>query len=583
MDKKTLLAVILSVIVISVGFFIQNWMFPPAVPVATETKISSDTQTPAETVVQEETSSSTKTKKAVNTGKTVIAVPKDLVSQDIKVETNVFYITFTSDGGNIKSLKLKQHKDGDDFVEMINRGDSLEGAFNVLFGSPDSEPVDAVFNYRKEGKDSFVFYRDFAAPGTGDIFTLTKTYTFHPDDYMFELKVTIENSVKEYPSLDFDGYAYTLSFGPQIGPKFEKLDGRREFRQYQVLNGDKRSKERMPKTGALIIDKDITWAAIVGKYFALVGIPDATNYQVEFRNGSIPGVPESSRLYFQRPILKSSKNVDVFRFYAGPKLSRVLNRYDNSDKNGFGIKDLRLNKMVDSGMFGWLEGILKSILKLFYSFIPNYGVAIILLTVVVKIVLFPFTHKSYESTAKMQALNPKVQELRDKYKANPQKMNAEMAALYKREGVSPLGGCLPMLLQMPIFIAMYGLLNKYFDMRGAVFIPSWIYDLSSPESIWNFAPFKLPIVGWSDLRLLPILYVGTQILSSMMMQTPGNSQSQGQMKMMTYLMPVMFFFILYEAPSGLLLYWTLTNLLTALQQKFLVPMLQKRKMNKEKR
>ena len=193
----------------------------------------------------------------------------------------------------------------------------------------------------------------------------------------------------------------------------------------------------------------------------------------------------------------------------GPNLARTMTRYNNPRENGFGTQGLDLEEAIDrSRILGWLESILRWILTFFYRLVPNYGVAIILLTIVIKIVLYPITKKSYESTSKMQDLNPKIQEIKEKYKDNPQKMNQEMSALYKREGVSPLGGCLPLLLQMPIFIALYGLLNRHFALRGATFIPGWINDLSSPESILNFAPTSLPVIG-SDIRLLPILFVGT--------------------------------------------------------------------------
>ena len=129
-----------------------------------------------------------------------------------------------------------------------------------------------------------------------------------------------------------------------------------------------------------------------------------------------------------------------------------------------------------------------------------------------------------------------------------------------------MGGCLPLLIQFPIFIALYGLLNKHFELRGAVFLSGWITDLSQPESIFNFAPFKIPILGWSDLRLLPFIYIGTQLLSSKIMQTDASANPS--MKMMTYMMPIVFFFILYDMPSGLIIYWTITNLITVLQQLY---------------
>jgi YidC/Oxa1 family membrane protein insertase len=153
-------------------------------------------------------------------------------------------------------------------------------------------------------------------------------------------------------------------------------------------------------------------------------------------------------------------------------------------------------------------------------------------------------------------------------------MNAEMAEFYKKEGFNPLAGCLPMLLQIPIFLAMYNLFNNHFDLRGAMFIPGWIPDLSMPESVFNFAPFQLPILGWSDIRLLPFIYVGSQLMYGKVTQTP-DQQGNSQMKLMMYAMPVVFFFILYDVPSGLLIYWIMSNLLTLVQQllinKYLAP------------
>jgi len=139
-----------------------------------------------------------------------------------------------------------------------------------------------------------------------------------------------------------------------------------------------------------------------------------------------------------------------------------------------------------------------------------------------------------------------------------------MAELYQKEGVSPLGGCLPMILQIPIFLSMYNLFNNHFSLRGAGFIPGWINDLSQPESIFSLG-FELPFLG-SEIRLLPVLMVGTQMLMSKF--TTGATAATGQMKMMTYMLPVVFFFVLYNMPSGLLVYWIVTNVLTAGQQYF---------------
>jgi YidC/Oxa1 family membrane protein insertase len=131
-----------------------------------------------------------------------------------------------------------------------------------------------------------------------------------------------------------------------------------------------------------------------------------------------------------------------------------------------------------------------------------------------------------------------------------------------------------MLLQIPIFFAMYNLFNNHFDLRGAMFIPKWIPDLSLPESVYHFTNFRMPILGWTDLRLLPFIYVGSQLLYGKVTQTP-DQQGNSQMKMMLYAMPIVFFFILYDVPSGLLIYWIFSNVLTMVQQvainKYLAP------------
>ena len=212
---------------------------------------------------------------------------------------------------------------------------------------------------------------------------------------------------------------------------------------------------------------------------------------------------------------------------------------------------------------------MKYILDFFYLLIPNYGIAIILLTLVTKLVFLPLTFSSSESMAKMAALNPKMAEIRARLKDKPDKMNQEIAALYKREKVNPLSGCLPLLLQMPVFFALYNLLNSHFELRGAMFIPGWIPDLSVPEAIFTF-PFAIPLVGWTALRALPLLMVASQLISSKFTQpSSAPQQGGGQAKLMMYALPIVFLFILYDMPSGLVLYWTVQNILSTVQQVYI--------------
>ncbi len=595
MEKNTLIAVVLSVVVITIGFMLQNTLFPPEkvktpVPVVQQ-KNTTESTGQSTAVIKNNNSNSTQSASSqaaapVSGTAQNAFVPYDgdkqpPLSGNPVIETKRFIVTFDTRGGTVRSIKLKDHIDRGHPLEMVQKGTSNLNTFELSFGGPHSKPITDRMYYSRPDKYTIVFYRNFKVKGdtSGAYFTLKKTYIFKPSDYLMELKINVDNSVNQYPPLNFNGYSYTLMYGPQIGPYTEKLNGRYEYRRYYTYSNGKRIKNKLKTNDEKSFKGNISWAAIVGKYFTVIGVPDATNYKVTFSNKPIPGEKIVSELFLSRPLMKSSKNEDTFQFYIGPKLKKELVKYDKANKNGFHVQDLNLEAVIDtSSILGWLEWILLQILQFSYKLIPNYGVAIIILTIIIKTLLFPFTHKSFESTSRMQALTPKINELKEKYKDNPTKMNQEMQALYKRENVNPLGGCLPMLLQMPIFFALYGLLNKYFALRGAVFIPGWITDLSSPESIYNFAPYHIPILGWSNIRLLPILFTLTMILSNKLMQNPSTEASGGNnMKMMTTLMPIMFFFIMYQSPSGLLLYWTLTNLITVLQQKYISRKLKKKK------
>lgn len=595
MDKKTLLAVVLSVVVITVGFMLQGVLWPsePA-PESTEladggtgqTDAGGQTTSTSETSAEESQLSDSATDShtdstaisgefSSNTSSQVVPAPledEDVRERTITIDTDIFSAEFTNRGGELISLKLKSHDDEGIPIDMIYNDGTGVNAFFLSFGAPGSEPVDALFDYSRRGEYGIEFERDFIAPAGSDgrsyPFTLKKRYTFEPGTYMFELAVTIENSVNAFPNLDFSGDAYTLGFGPQIGPEFETLGGRGEYRRYITYTDGKRQYNNMPRGEEdLVIEDRFIWGGIVGKYFALLNYP-LGSYDLIFSQPYTEAIPATSYMYLSRPVIKGSVTEDKFMIYAGPKTAAQLETFNDPQKNPFGLSGANLDEAVDrSALLGWLESVLRFLLDLFYRLIPNYGVGIILLSIVIKVVFYPITRKSYDSTAKMQALQPKIEELKKKYpgKEKAQQLNQEMAALYKKEKVNPLGGCLPLLIQMPIFIAFYGVLTKYFALRGAPFF-GWITDLSEPDSLISFGSFTLPILGWNDLRLLPIIYIGTQLLTSKFMQAPNTSSSRN-MKMMQYFLPIMFFFILYNAPSGLLIYWTFTNVFTVIQQK----------------
>jgi YidC/Oxa1 family membrane protein insertase len=590
-EKNTLLAIVLSILVM-VGFSVMQGVFFPRQPAPAQNAQSGESapsEVPfnaAQPAVPAAVPQPATAQPQVNAppagnapaGSAQSADGGPAVEQYALIETGLFIVKLSNAGGDIVSWKIKERKNnnktgGEELLEMVLSGDREAHAFSIAFGGFDAQPVSSLFYMNRLSEYQVEFYRDFVIPqggaapdGAPQSFRLIKRYEFKPHDYMFKLTITLDGGYTT-PGFNFapqqaGGIAYTLAFGPQIGPRFAKLDNRYDYRQYfTYING----KRKTARSNDLITSRP-AWAAICGKYFALIAIPYIPQYDISFSDRPEAGLPSASRLAIVRPAVNTSKTEDPYHFYLGPKNQDVLNAY-NTGVNDFGIKDMQLVEVSNSrGILSPLEKALKWLLLLFYKIVRNYGVAIILLTLLVKVIFFPLTKKGSEATMRMQTLAPKIKELQEKYKDNPQKLNLEMAEFYKKEGYNPLSGCLPMLLQIPIFFAMYNLFNNHFDLRGAMFIPGWIPDLSLPESIWTFPDgFRLPLLGWTALRLLPFIYVGSQLLYGKVTQTP-DQQSNTQMKLMLYVMPIVFFFILYDVPSGLLIYWIFSNVLTMVQQ-----------------
>ena len=254
-----------------------------------------------------------------------------------------------------------------------------------------------------------------------------------------------------------------MSIGPQIGPAYKKLDGKNELRTFAYWADGKRQDPKVAMGAANVkeLDKNLTWAAITGKYFtAIVNPLLSVPYRTAFDSRRTIQGFDRSVIAIARPVQKANAWTDKYRVYLGPMKKDILARYNSAEKNALRRADLHADEAVtSSALIGWLANLLKWVLEFFYMLIPNYGVAIILLTLFTKIIFLPLTFKSSESTAKMAALNPKMQEIRARLKDKPEKMNQEIAALYKKEKVNPLSGCLPLLLQLPIFFALYNLLN----------------------------------------------------------------------------------------------------------------------------
>ncbi|TXT51140.1 MAG: preprotein translocase subunit YidC [Spirochaetes bacterium] len=584
-SKRTILAVVLSTAIVGVGFMIQNMLFPPIpqaeAPMAQSQTVSTAAPIPTGTVV----AGNLTAPKPAEAPEPAQLVQAPVAEARYVIETDLLSVELSNAGGEIVSLKLKNHKDMNGYVDMIVPGAKGSNGIALSFGPAESAPVKELMNVswldndRKTIQFSRTFFAKTADSGEMMPFTYKKVFTFRPGEYMFGVAITLETENGRQLPLNSNGTAYTLSVGPQIGPRFDHLPKNADYRKY-ILQANGKKKTEMPKVGNLQSIKDsASWGSIVGKYFALIAIPETASQGFSFIQNQDPSINQTNTLYLSRPAISASSQTDKYYFYFGPKTSSQLARYEYADKNSFGLAGMKLEDATESSnILGWLETILKFFLNVFYKVIPNYGVAIILVTILIKVLFFPLTKKGSISTARMQELQPKIQELQAKYKGNPQKLNQEMAEFYKRENYNPMSGCLPMLIQFPLFIAMYNLFNNHFDLRGASFIPGWIFDLSLPESVINFGAFKLPLLGWSDIRALPIIYLASQLLYGKFTQTPQSGQNANQMKLMMYGMPIMFFFVLYDVPSGLLLYWIVSNVLTILQQIVINDMLKKHKL-----
>ena len=487
------------------------------------------------------------------------------------------------------SYKLLEHNNskGDSYVEMVKNVTGRNRAFSIALGNAQAPALNQFFNVKQEtngGKQSVGFFKTISIKnqdGSISSFTLAKRYTFLPDDYMFELNVSISGD-ETMNGLNFDNAGYTLRSLPQLGPDWNIKADRYEYRTFfSYINGKKKDTTLKANQTKLITDT-VPWAGISGKYFSLIIIPSVPAQQILYSSAQTNAdTLQDGQLFFSRPVIAGNKVTDVYRIYLGPCSEKILSTYNIPSKNNYNYDNLRIDTVaVSSGIWRPLEVLLKWLLQFFYLLIPNWGVSIILVTILIKVIFFPLTKKSSEATQQMQKLQPRIQELQTKYKGKPQKLNEEMAKLYQQAGYNPLSGCLPLVIQLPILFAMYRLFNNYFEFRGAMFIPHWIPDLSVGDSVWQFNT-PIPFLGWTDLRLLPIVYVISQLIFGKITQTPTSDQQQSNtMKIMLYGMPVFFFFIFYNAPAGLLLYWTCTNFLMLVQQIIIKRMMNKKEVRK---
>ena len=419
---------------------------------------------------------------------------------------------------------------------------------------------------------------------TGEpVVKLSKTYKVAVDSYLLDCSLTVENLSGTEQKVRF-GLAGPLGLGREgVRGDMRKAVGGFRDSQGQVtsvrIDVRKLSKaksldnRRLTKPGT-----NFLWAAAVNKYFAAILVPvpaegkNFCNWVIEktgrFYNPD--GYPDTGDETIGVDLkIASSKLAAVgqadsiktynFQLYLGPKDKSLF------DKNEL-YRDLGFVHVIDfmpcfccpTAIIHPLAFGILAVMKWMYGFVGNYGLVIIILVLLFRLAMHPITKKSQVSMSKMSKLAPKAEEIKKKYAGNKAEMNKQIMALYREQGASPITGFLPMMVQMPIWIALWSAVYASIDLRGAAFLPFWITDLSVPDALVRFSTITVPLLGWKieSLNLLPILmgvafYLQQKLMPS---QAAANPQVAQQQKMMMIMMPLLFPLMLYKAPSGVNLY-----------------------------
>lgn len=558
MNKNTIIAIVLSTIVVLASLILQPMLFPNTANNVAESEN-----------VTEETSAV----KVEEDKKDLSLIVED--ESDKNVEEQFFEITtknaqivLTNRGGDMISYKLLNHIDVDtkDGIQMVDNVSKTNRACAVAFGDVNSPINNEIFNVTHKDENVYFFTKSISIKkedGSVSKIILGKRYTFDPESYVFKLDILIHGD-------DIENLVYTLRTSPQIGPHFDPKLNRYENRQFISFNGEKAKRQVISAKQFKSYNKDYLWNGIGGKYFVNLVVPlnpekmDNSYYSTLINEEN--NYSNAQAICVRKPFSEDVE--DSYYMYYGPREEKALKIFNVAENNSWKLSGLKLNECLNSnGWLGWLETILKWFMEVINKFVHNWGVSIIIMTILIKLLMFPFTKKQSLGTLKMQEIQPKIQAIQAKYKDNQQKLQQEMAKIYKDNGYNPMSGCLPMLVQFLILFAMYNLFNNYFEFRGSSFIPNWIEDLSSGDSIYTLK-FDIPFFG-NQVRILPFIYLASQLLFGKITGNGGTAApgtSQAQMQMMMYVMPVMFFVMFYNAPSGLLLYWTVSNIFQMGQQ-----------------
>ena len=503
----------------------------------------------------------------------IILSDEEAEEKIISIDTSNYSIEISTAGASVISFKLKNYLDRNGApVELVEYDEEDILPFEVHFDRLRNVPFGdrTIYHVEMISDTAYLFYRDFKDQN-GNLFRFSKSYFFMDGEYVFDLKLKVTALEEGDLYINNDNISYTLVWGPVLGPisvirnRYNiTTQGYNESGKFKkVLRGAGGCSIRRSETKYIEISRILDWIGVTNRYFFIAVIPDQKDYIFAFDQRT------QGKYYFgvSHVYFRGIEFEDNFRIYTGPKDRTILKKYGNNFES---VKSARILKPIVI--------FLELIIKFFYRFTNSYGLSIILMTILIKIILHPLTRKSFQSMRRMSSLQPKIAEIKAKYKNNPQQVNKETQALYKREKVNPMGGCLPMLLQLPIFYALYTLLSGMVELRNASFL--WIKDLSVPDTVATvkmavpLLGYRIAEQGFTDINILPFVMTATTLLQSKL--TSGNQTGQ-QGKMMTYMFPLMFFFIFWNMPSGLVLYWTIQNILTIGQQYLIDYKLKKKK------
>lgn len=434
-----------------------------------------------------------------------------------KYDQDKFEVTFIESMAAIKEVTFKTYRD---YKFPLQYG-FLLGDKSLAFKKERSSLDTVTFVYSDPSKK------------------MIKKFIFSNSDYSVWLAVEIQNLSNLPLKIDLPLVLGVLDFSPK------NIQAR--FQDVTVATKDKALHLNARKS---LVFSDVKFLSLRDRYFCAIIEPESDSHS-GFIKKINPQESEMSLISKEQVLAPGQQIGQKFHIYLGPQDLRLINR----------IKP-EWSTVIYYGTFDFISQILLQLLEFFYRLVHNWGGAIVILSLVVYILLYPFTLKQMRSIKEMQKLQPHIEELRKTYKDNPQKLNKEIMELYREHKVNPLGGCLPLILQMPIFFALYQALMRSVALKGANFL--WIKDLSEPDRLF-ILPVSLPILG-NEINILPIVMTIGMFVQQKISTPATSSGSREQQRLMTIIMPFMFGLIFYHMPAGLVLYWFINSTLMLLYQ-----------------